>query len=594
MIVGRTTKLRFRRLVRRKQRQVEDLGVQAEEQLEQHVFKRINRLAGVRRFVVGWVLLLVLLIGSAGYQTLSLSKYYQSLQPLPGGTYTEGIIGSFTNANPLYATSSVDAAVSKLLFAGLMKYDQNNHLVGDLAQSWKADDKGTTYTVVLRPNLVWQDGHPLTSQDVVFTYQQIQNADAKSPLFSSWQGVKVQAVDARTVTFTLPGILAAFPYSLTNGIVPKHILGATPASQLRSIRFDTVDPIGSGPFAMEAIQITGDTPENRQEQIALKPNEQYYAGKPQLQRFVIRSFLDEKSMLLSFQRHELTAMSGLTSVPDTLEEKTTLEEYSVPLTGEVGVFFRMSQGVLQDVKVRQALVRSVNQATVIRKLGYPLIAARSPFLPGQVGYQKDLTQLPYDVNAANQLLDAAGWKKGADGLRTKDGKKLTFRLVAQSTNDYAVVTQALQSSWRAIGIKVDVLLQDDTEFQNTLADRKYDALLYGLSIGLDPDVFAYWHSSQADALAANRLNLSEYKSGVADKALEGGRTRLDVTLRAAKYKPFLDAWRADAPAVMLYQPRYLYVVHSKIYGFDMKTMNDATDRYSNVQDWMIRATKVSK
>jgi peptide/nickel transport system substrate-binding protein len=592
MIVDRTTKLRFRRLLRRKQRQVEDLGVHAEEQLEQHVFKRINRFASVRRFVISWVLLVVLLIGSAGYQVLGLGRYYQTLQPVPGGTYTEGILGNFTNANPLYATGPVDAAVSRLLFAGLFKYDQQNRLVGDLAENWMVDEKGTTYTVTLRQNLVWHDGHPLTSQDVVFTYDEIQNADAKSPLFSSWQGVKVRAVDARTVTFALPSVLASFPHSMTNGLIPKHILSSIPASQLRSIRFDTVDPIGSGPFKMEALQVTGDTPETRQEQIALKPNESYYAGAPKLQRLMIRSFLDEKSMIASFQRQELTGMSGLNEYPDVLDD-TSVQDYSVPITGEVGVFFRTTQGVLKDVKVRQALTRAVSQGAVIEKLGYPLIAARGPLLPGQIGYSKDILQLPYDVTAANQLLDAAGWKRGNDGTRVKGADKLAIRLVAQSTSEYTTVTQVLQSAWKAVGAKVDVVLQDDTEFQNTVSDRRYDALLYGISIGSDPDVFAYWHSSQADALAASRLNLSEYKSVAADRALEGGRTRLEPALRATKYRPFLEAWRNDAPAVMLYQPRYIYVTHSKVYGLEPVSVHDATARYANVHNWMIKAARVS-
>ncbi len=592
-MISRTTRLRWRRKVRQRKRQVEDLGVQAEESLEQHFFKRLSKLAEVRRFIVGWLVLFILLIAGVLYQFTTMSQYYQTLRPVPGGIYTEGIVGAFTDANPLYATGPVDGSVSRLVFAGLLKYDQSNKLVGDLAQSWAVDEKGTTYTVVLRPNLVWHDDQPLTAQDVVFTYQTIQNPDAKSPLLSSWQGIKVAAVDDRTVTFTLPSLLAAFPYSLTNGLVPKHLLATTPASQLRTLRFNTVQPVGSGPFIWDRIEISGSTPETREGTIALMPNLKYHDGAPKLQRFVIRTFLDESRMIQSFERRELTAMSGLEALPDTFAHDSSVQEHSVPLTGEVMVFFKTTQAPFDDVKVRQALVQSVNQAALIDGLGYPVVPAKEPLLSIHVGYDKTDTQLPFDVAAANKSLDEAGWVKGNEGIRAKNGLPLQFSLSSQSSSEYAYVTQKLQSAWAAIGVKVSVELQSDEDLQTAVASHSYDALLYGISIGPDPDVFAYWDSAQADIRAANRVNFSEYKSAVADKALEAGRTRSDPALRAIKYKPFLDAWRADAPALALYEPRYLYVTRNNLAGFEPTIMNGADDRYNNVQNWMIRQARVT-
>ena len=138
-MINRSTKLRWRRRFRRRKHQVEDLGVQAEEQIERHFFKRLSRLAQVRRFVAGWILLVVLVIAAVGFQTTALGNYYQTKQPVAGGTFNEGILGSFTNANPLYATGPVDSAVSKLIFSSLFTYDETNNLVGDLAQKWEVD-----------------------------------------------------------------------------------------------------------------------------------------------------------------------------------------------------------------------------------------------------------------------------------------------------------------------------------------------------------------------------------------------------------------------------------------------------------------------
>lgn len=592
-LIDRKLKLRWRRKLRNKRQQVEGIGIQAEEHFERHFVKRLERLVPVRRFVIGWSLLVGLTIAGLIFQATSLAQYYHVTKPVPGGIYTEGIVGSFTDANPIYAAGSVDSAVSRLLFAGLLKYDAQNRLIGDLAQSWSADERGSVYTVRLKPGLKWHDGAPLTSADVVYTYQTIQNPDAKSPYYGSWQGVVIAATDSLTVTFTLPSALVSFPYSLTGGIVPRHILSPTPAAQLRSVRFNTDNPVGAGPFKLEAVEVKGETPETRQEQIALTPNPDYHAGMPKLQRFIVRTFIDEKALIASFQRHELTAISGLDIMPEQLAQDVGVHEYATPLTGQVGSFFRTTHPILNDQKVRQALVQSVDQLQIIRGLGYPVIASDAPFLAAQFPYNKAATQLPYDVNQANALLESAGWKMGADGLRAKNGEQLAFQLYSQTTSEYTYISQQLQSYWRKVGVNASVILQSDMDLQSTVNRNGYDVLLYGITIGVDPDVYAYWHSSQAASISVNRFNFSKYASSVADKALEAGRTRSDPTLRTVKYRPFLDAWRADAPAFMLYQPRYLYIADREVFGLSLKMINEPTDRYKNVENWMIRTTKVT-
>lgn len=590
-MINRTTRLRWRRTVRQSRRQVEDLGQQAEEQLDRHLFRRVGRLIEVRRFVVSWMLLVVLLVGGVILQTRTLSNYYETLRPVRGGSFTEGELGSFTNASPLYATGLVDSSVTKLLFASLLKIDQNGQLVGDLASKWTSDDRGVQYTVTLRNNLLWHDGQPLTAEDVLFTYKTIQNPDAESPLFSSWQGIKLSSPDPHTVIFTLPSSLSSFPFSLTNGIVPKHLLATVPVTQLRSAPFNTVNPIGSGPFMWDRLEVTGGSPETRQEKIGFKPFSGYYAGAPKLDHLIIRSFLDAQGMTKSFERNELDGMVGLDTVSNSLKNSSKITEYNVPLAAEVAVFLKTSNPIFSDVKVRQAVVQSVDESDIIQSLGYPVVAANSPLLRGQVGYDKSLVQLPRDLVAANRLLDEAGWVKGSDGLRTKNKQTLSFNLVTQNTSEYANVIKHLQQQLRTVGIDVRVSLQTSADLQGTLARHDYDALLYAIDIGPDPDVFAYWHSSQADPHTATRLNFSEYKSAAADKALEAGRTRTDATIRTIKYRPFLQAWHDDAPAVVLYQPRFLYVSTGTVYNFAPRSLDEAADRFTNVDNWMVRQQK---
>ena len=192
-LISDKTKKRFKRNLRRHRRRVEGLSQQADQNIDKLLLRRLNRLSLVRRFVGLWLVLVGLLVLAGVTQLRGLSPYYQSLQPVPGGIYSEGLVGLFANANPLYANGAADTSVSHLVFSGLFKYDQNDKLVGDLASSWQVDSKQTTYTVQLRHNVRWQDGSPFTSADVVYTYDTIQNTEAQSPLFSSWQGINVTA-----------------------------------------------------------------------------------------------------------------------------------------------------------------------------------------------------------------------------------------------------------------------------------------------------------------------------------------------------------------------------------------------------------------
>ena len=596
----RAMRLRLRRQLRIQKQQVEELSAQAEQRLENDFFKRLERLGLVKRFVTSWMLLVVLLIGIVVAQTRFLSSYYQVRAAVPGGTYTEGVLGAFTNANPIYATGLADTTVSELIFAGLLTYDKQNRLIGDLAESWTVDPAGTTYTVKLRPNLVWHDGAKLTANDVVFTYNVIKNPDARSPLFNSWSSISVSAPDEQTVVFKLPNPLASFPYSLTTGIVPEHILGKVPMADMRSVSFNTTQPVGAGPFQWQAIELIGGSADTREERIALKAFDRYHAGKPKLKGFVVRTFRDAERLVKSFEAQELNGVAGLTQVPDSLKGDSTVRVHNLPLTAAVMAFFRTKESVLEDVRVRQALVAAVDTNEILSNLDYPAKPVRQALLVGQVAYDKQYDQAGYDAVRAAQLLSEAGWVPGKDGFRYKDGKPLTFTLFfLESRREYARVAARLADYWRAVGADVKLMPQDDVSMPKVLAQDQsptyvYDVLLHGISIGADPDVYVYWHGSQTDLRSPVRLNYSQYTpDDAANAALEAGRTRLDPPLRAVKYQPFLQAWKNDAPALGLYQPRFLYITRGSVDGLGEITVNSDSGRLINVHNWQIRKAWVT-
>lgn len=588
MIPGDTTKRRWRRVALRRHRQASSLTQQADQKIEKLLIRRFDRLISVRRFILLWILLFVLLFACTIVQLRALSPYYQALEPVPGGLYSEGLIGSFTNANPLYAASTADVAVTRLVFSGLFGYDNNNSLVGNLAHDWQVSPSGKRYIVSLKHNITWQDGKPLTADDVVFTYQTIQNVEAQSLLYNSWQGITVTKQDIYTITFDLPNQLTAFPYALTNGIVPKHLLKNIAPQQLRSASFNT-SPVGTGPFEWKYVEVLGTGSADHQQRIALSAFDNYWGGRPKLDGFSVITFSDDKHLIAAFRDKQLNAMVGLESKPDELAKDGNLEVYATPVTAAVMSFFNNSRPPLNDVNIRRALVSGVNRKMLAALSPYANKLVDGPLLRTQLGYDPSIAEAGYDPTTANQLLDQAGWVRDTSGQRAKAGQPLTISLSSQDTMGYTKTAQFLQEEWSKLGVKVSVRYYSADDLQSVvIAGHDYDSLLHGISIGADPDVFAYWHSSQASISSQGRLNISEYKSTAADQALEAGRTRSEQALRSTKYHAFLTAWAQDAPALALYQPNFLYITRSPVFNYQRKAVNTSADRFYNVNEWMVR------
>jgi peptide/nickel transport system substrate-binding protein len=585
----------MRRILRRRQHQVEAATTLAEAQFDDNFTARLERLLDVQRFIVGWIFLLTLIIVLTALQAVGLNRFYLTTGPVTGGVYDEGMIGTYSNASPLYATGAVDLSVSRLLFSGLLKYDDNNQLVGDLASAYTVDNSGKVYTVQLKHGLKWHDGKSLTAKDVAFTYQLIQNPDVQSPLFSSWLGIGVKQLDEYTLQFTLPGALTAFPYSMTNGIVPYHVLAEVPFGQLRSNSFNTTRPVGAGPFEWSALQLGSSVdPDGATALIALKPFADYNGGKPKLASYILHTYDSEEQLLAAYQKRKVVAASGLRSIPENIRKDQMTHVYTFNMTAENMVFFKTSKGILNDSAIRKALVLATDRSKILQLLDYSVVPANGPLLIGQLGYDKEHRQIGYDLAVANSVLDGAGWTKGSDGVRRKDGQVLGFQLLTENTTDARTVSKYLQSTWRSLGVNIQLLPQQAADFQSSVDRHDYTALLYSISVGVDPDVFVYWDSSQSDIRSSSRLNLSEYSSATADTALEAGRTRQDPVVRIVKYHSFLQAWQQDNPAIALYQPNSIYITRGTVTGLTEHALNVDADRYYSIHNWEIKTGRIPK
>jgi peptide/nickel transport system substrate-binding protein len=584
-----SNRFRLPKSIHKQHKNIGEISTSTDDRIERHFFRRLANLAHVRRFVFGWLLLMGLILFISFLQFGFLREKYQALHFVPGGSFTEGIVGTYTNANPIYASSSVDSSVSKLLFSGLFAYDSQQSLAPNLAESIQLDKTEKKYTVILKENLYWHDGQPLTADDVVFTFKTIQNPDAESYLLPNWEGVKIERKDDRTVIFTLPGTLSSFPDSLTTGIIPEHILKDINPEQLRSNDFNTVKPVGSGPFKYDTVEVEKGSAEGRGEQIGLLANDRYFKNEPGIKRYVISTYKSQGELLKAYGEKKVDAISGLGDINKDYAKDEQNNIYSVAVAGQTMIFFNNSQGALSDVKVRKALVLGANRQKIIESTGQVLKTSDEPFLRSQLGYDNKFSQKTNNAKAAKKLLDQVGWKLKGKAIRT-NGKNedLRIKLFALSNDEYGQVTAELKRQWAEIGVDAEIHLQQDEDLKTTVSAHGYDALLSTLSIGADPDVFAFWHSSQIDVRSKSRLNFSEYKSREADAALEAGRSRSDPAIRKLKYKPFLVAWNRDNPALALYQPNFTFIVRAPFEGFDSKSLVNPIDRYADVNEWLIR------
>jgi peptide/nickel transport system substrate-binding protein len=576
-------KFRFQRQKRRLRRDIIKARYALSDYSRVHLFGKWRQLGMIRGFVIAWWGLVVILGVGLLLQVGSLRGLNLQARPIAGGEYSEGLVGTVKNINPVLPEGSASADVNRLVFNGLTRFDARGELEADLAKNWTISPDGKTYTFHLRHGVKWHDGVPFTARDVEFTLAAIQSPDTRSPLSSSWQGVKAVATDDYTVVFTLPKPFTPFINATTVGILPRHLLEGVDPSSLRVADFNQ-KPIGTGPFKVAQYNPTDG-------EINLVANTDYYHGRPLLEKVTFKLYKDADSALDAYAKRQVM---GVGKVPTDLLARAggygdlRLRELTVP--DEVGLFFRTTSPVVSDKAVRTALAMATNRQDIIKStLGGRAVPLYSPLLPGRPG--AGAKQPNPDVSKARSMLDSAGWTVGKDGVRVKNGQKLEIKLVTQSGTQYGAVAEKLSDQWSKVGVRLQITEVEPSVLQQSyIRPRHYDALLYGIAVGEDPDVYAFWHSSQASDPG---LNVSSYSSTASDKALEGGRTISDTQTRAAKYRAFLNAWMSDNPAVMLYSPYYVYGISNKVHGVSAHKASDPSDRFYGIEHWYVHVRKVA-
>jgi len=556
------------------------------------ILRRIENVRLVMTEIMIWLAAIALLIAGLGIQYSWNSQGSKKDGAKSGGVYVEGVIGNISTLNPLLAASEPEQAVSRLLFSSLYNYDVTGALHTDLAESMTVkDDK--VYTIKLR-NAVWHDGKKLTAEDVVYTINLIKNPQVRSPLRVNWLDISARAIDDSTVEFMLPAVYAGFSHALTFPVIPKHILQTVSPSSMREADFSS-NPVGSGPFAVKRVQTSEST--SSTDVVRMEPNTKYYGAVSTLSRLELRAYGNESLLVKAVNSGEVSAASGLSlSAADNIKSKQYSTKHWLLNKGVYLLMNNRSQ-TLQDARVRRALRYATDTSSIRATVGDNVARLDTPILQSQIA-QKLPAAPDHNLDKAKALLKEAGWTYNQGQWKGKDGRPLAVAVTTSSGRDeYKKIVDVLKQQWSKLGVDVQLREIDTssttTSFvQSVLQPRDYDALLYELELGADPDVFAYWHSSQA---SASGYNFANYSNRTVDNDLVGGRSRTNSALRAAKYIQFVNQWLNDAPAIGLYQSVGSYVLNNGASIVEPRgSLNTMNDRYADVTTWSTGRASVYK
>lgn len=553
----------------------------------------------------------------------------------------EGVVGEIRKLNPLLATyNPADRDITSLIFEGLMTTNDYGEIVPDLAASWSVTSDGLEYLVALRDDVLWQDGLPFTAEDVVFTMQLMSTPDfpGAAALYEFWRTVEVTALDTHTVHFRLTQPLASFLDQLCIGIVPAHVLQGTPPGELDNHPFN-LSPIGTGPYQIETLTASGGRIDGIQLRVA-----PVYRQRPEgqdgfaLDRVIFRTYPTPEAALDAFKNGEINSIgqipvelqSDARSVPG-LSLYTTIRSH-------VGILIynwdRDAVRFVRNPRVRLALAQAVDRTGLVRQhLSGAAVPADSPLVPTSWAYLPDTKWPVYDPVNAQATLDTAnvdlspiqvpaeeapaeddtgaadaqddsaddetaGEPDQADGEAAQDPTPtpeptpqpdLALALTILTRDDPALVAlvRDIAASWEQIGFTVEVEAVSADALRARLEAGDFDAALveYNFEPNADPDAYVFWHQGQHE----NGQNYGAMSDRRISEALENARRDPYGVNRIVHYHRFQQLFAERAPALVLYNPLYIYGADTRLDNVQLGFLSSPSDRFRHIQDWTFQS-----
>src|SRR3989344_5017838 len=542
------------------------------------------------------LLCLVLALASGSSAAALILFKYTVEAPKAGGTLREGVLHSPKSINPLFiSTNDTDRDLVALIYARLFHYDADGNLKPELAEGYEISEDGKSYTVTLRQDVRWHDGTPLTADDVRFTIQTIQDPAFRSSLRANWQGVTIERLGEFRVRFVLKQPYSPFLQNLVLAIVPQHIWGKFTPEEAFLSSFNQ-KPIGAGPYRFEKL-VLGENSEITE--YDLVANKDYFGGAPFIRRIEFHVANNEDALVSAYRADEINSIENVSM--QNIDELKNLGAniYAVRIPQIFAIFLNETNPILADKSLRQALAMAIPKDELIKKvLGGGAIAIETPIPPGTFGFNSNISPTPYDPERAKQTLEKLGWTDlNQDSLREKKSAKkggeptpLKITLATSERKDLVDTLQEIKQYWREIGVDTEINSFPINELNSTIIrPRAYDALLFGEILSRDPDLFAFWHSTQ---LKDPGLNIALYHSKQVDALLEEARRLTDRNQIRERYESFQKILDTDFPTIFLYSPTYYYASDSGVRGINLKTLVLPSERFFSISDWFIKTTRV--
>ncbi|MBX0330623.1 peptide ABC transporter substrate-binding protein [Oscillochloris sp. ZM17-4] len=514
--------------------------------------------------------------------------------PLSGGSYREAVLGAPAQPIPLLNDPLADPVgrdMGALLFDGLMRIGADGLPEPGLAESYEIDQSGLVYTFRLRRDVTWHDGAPLGADDVIFTLRALQSATQPGDPAAAraWQDVLVDRIDDYTVRCTLPAPQASFLSLARAPILPAHLLAGTPPEQWADTGYGST-LVGTGPFSLTELREDGAT---------LTANPRYFGGRPYLDTVELRFIATHEAALSALTRGDVLAYGERASLDGgaaqslaTISLAGRLRRSSVPLDEYAALSFNLRSAPLDDQPLRQALAHGLSKDALIeRALGGLAAPIDTPILPGSWAASPDARWYSADPATAERLLGELGYDRGVDGVRQRDGRRLSLDLIVDGEPRRRAAADEIARQWGDIGVEVKVEELPAADLLQRLRDHDFTLAIHSWArIGPDPDPYALWHSSQA-------LNYAGLADPEIDSLLEGARAEGEIGARSSDYTAFQQRWIDLAPSITLYQPLYVFATEQSLGGVGMAEQEIATsqllfgaeDRYRTITRWFINS-----
>jgi len=485
--------------------------------------------------------------------------------------------------NPALDNSAISLDVSMLIFSYAIRYDGKGNPVPDALRevptltNGDVSKDGLTLHYKLRPNITWQDGKPLTCEDLKFTWHYVMNPKTNVAITDGYRDISsIDCGNEQVAVIRMKRLYAPFLEQLwgvnsSTPVLPEHILASyVTAGTQNSAPFNAM-PIGSGPFRV--IQWERGTV------VRMAANPSYFLGKPKLNEIDLYSEPDENTLETQVQTHAIDLLARGTAINwpryQTLAAapNSGLRAIAVDSYAYDHIDFNLRNPILSDVEVRRALTYATNRPEIIAKIMHNAdTASDSPEHPTlSWGYTTDTVHYAFDPAKARAMLDADGWDIGPDGVRVKDGRRLEFNLSTATEATLGKAIQALvQREWHDVGVQADVKNYPTSEFfangpDAVLLGGHYDAAIYAWSAAADPDLNPLY---SADNLAPRGQNSLFWENPAATKALGDALSTIDQTRRKADYVVFQQQLALDVPTIVIGFRKLPYVYNTDLQGFD--------------------------